>query len=108
RGVHFGADHEDVLERPGADVGVGDRQSVDEARALLPDIQTWDVLEPERTLNEYARPREVEVRRQRRKDDEVDVSRGEPGALERLPAGGRRECRSGLTLRDPVPLLDSG
>ena len=37
--VHLGADQQDVLEHAGADVRVGDRQAVDEARALLADVE---------------------------------------------------------------------
>ena len=106
--VDLRADQQDVLEHAGADVRVGDRQPVDEARALLADVEARDLLQPERALHEHAGAREVVVRRQRRVDDQVDVLRLEPGALDRLLARLRAERGAGLARLDPVPLLDAG
>ena len=84
--VDLGADHQDVLVLPGADERVGDRQAVDEAGALLADVEARDLAQPELALGEHARAGEHVVRRQRRVDQHVDVAGLELG-LRRAPRG---------------------
>jgi hypothetical protein len=106
--VHLRADQQNVLVGSGPDVGVRDGYTVNEASALLADIETGNLGNAECALDEYASARKIEVGRQGRVDDEIDVARREAGALDRFLARRGRQRGSGLALGDPAALLDAG
>jgi len=108
RRVNLRTDHQHVLEHAGANVRVRDRHAVDEARALLANVETRDLFQAELALHEHRRAGEIEVRRQRRVDDQVDVFRLQASSFDRLATRLRRELCTRLAGLDPVALFDAG
>src|SRR5438105_4929377 len=53
--MHLSANQEDAFVLPGANPGVRNRQAVDEAAALIADINRGDVAEPELVIGDDTR-----------------------------------------------------
>ena len=108
-GEFLGADDEGAAIRAGAHHVLGDLEGVDEAGAGGGDVEAGDVAaQPELGLQEAGRGREGDVRRHRGDDQQVDVGRGQSGALQGL--GGRLGAEVGRILAragDPA-LADAG
>ena len=112
-GVLLAADHKDVPVHPAPDELVGHAQGVDEAAALVADVQRTDLAHLHGPLQEHAASREVVVGAQRGEDDEVDLLRRGARPLDGF--GSRLHGHGGGGLRGPVgvpaftdarPLLD--
>ncbi len=79
---------------------VGDLQAVDEAGALLPDVQRRHVRQPQLVLQDAAAAGEVVVGGHRGEHDVIDLLLGHARVLERLPG------RAGAQVAGGGPLLD--
>ncbi len=86
---HVGADDQRVLVRPARDDLARRRQRVGERRAGGAQVEAPRVVRADLVLQEAGRARKHHVRRHRADDDEPDVVRREPGALDGLE---RRLC----------------
>src|SRR6266568_1508522 len=100
--VHLGADqqHATVLAR--ADPGVGDREAIDEARALVTHVDGRDVGEAELALEEHAVAGLEVVGGAGAIHDAIEVGGLERSPGERLQRGRARQAGSGLAVREPV------
>ncbi len=82
--MYFGAYQQDVLVHPGFDELIGYRKAIDEARALVADVEraAGAMGNAQLALQQYAAAGEVVVRAQGGKDDEVDIFLGNAGSLD--------------------------
>src|SRR5690606_22161037 len=86
----------------------GDGQTVEEAGALVTNIERWHSRDAQLRLQVDATSGEEVVRAQRRVDDAVDLLRIHPGPLERYVRRLQREIGTGLLPGlYPVALLDA-
>ena len=110
----FRPDQQHVLHASGLDHARRDAQPVDEAAALVADVEGGDegravaLGEPEPILEVHRGPREVAVGRQRRQDDEIDVLLVEPGALDGHLRRGLGEVTREHALVGETTFLDAG
>jgi len=105
--MHLSANQEDAFVLPGANPGVRNRQAIDEAAALIADIDRGDVGDPELALEEDAVAGLKMIGRAGAVDDAVEVFRFETGFVERFARRLAREPHAGVTTVDPVPRLDA-
>src|SRR5207249_7982936 len=106
-GMHFRADEQDAAVLPHADPCVRHGEAVQEAAALIADVDRRDAREAELALQEYAVAGLEVIGRAGAVHDAVEIARLEAGLGER-PAGGlAREARSGLAVAHPVAGADA-
>jgi hypothetical protein len=96
------------VELAAADEGVGHRQGVDEAAALVPDVDRGDGAQAEQPLEEHAVAGGEVIGCGRGVENEIDRAGLEPGGLERSERGPVGQRRAGVTLAGPATLLDAG
>jgi hypothetical protein len=106
--VDLGAHHQHPPVLPGADYGIGELQCVEEASALLADVEAGNRGEAELSLQKGGRTRDVIVRGHGGQDQVIDGVEGAAGALDRLAGGGHRDVRGRLAARREAPLDDAG
>src|SRR6266536_2035433 len=105
--MHFGTDEQDVLVLARADPRVGDRQTIDEAAALIAHVDGRNVGEAELALQKDAVAGLKVVGGAGAVDDAVDVLRREARFGERLLRRLPRERDARIALVDPVARLDA-
>ena len=105
---HVGADHERVPAAAGGHHLRRRRQRVGESRAGGEEVVAPRACRADLVLHQARRARKQHVGRRRPDDDEVDVGRLEPGALDRLPRGLSRQIRRRDARVDDVTLADAG
>src|SRR5581483_870046 len=105
--VDLGADEQKPLGLARAQERVGDLEPVDEAGALLADVERRDVAEPELVLHQHAAAGELIVGRHGGEDHVVDVGGADAGLLHGDAGRARAQLRRAGAVGDVVALLDA-
>ena len=109
RRVNLAADERHAAVHPGAYPRVRHLQSVQETAALVADVERRHARQAELVAEEAAAAGEIEVRREGREDDGVDLRDVDAGAFARHLHGRDGEvARAGVVLLDEAPLFDAG
>ena len=106
-GVDLRPHEEHGLGQAGADVGVGELQAVEEAAALLADVEAGHVAQAELRLQQGAAAGEEVVGGHGGEDHEVHLVLRHPRVLEGLAGGGDAEVGGGRPLVHEVAGLDA-
>jgi len=110
--VQLGSDDEDATVLATANEVVGHLERVEKPRALLPDVEARAAIvavDAEPRLEKDGRPGEVDVRRERRQDDAIDLLGVAARVGERPLRRPQREVAAGrgLVVGDVAALLDA-
>jgi len=79
------ANQEDVMVALHSNEGVGHRETIDETRALVENVERSDGSQPQPFLEQHGRAGKIVVGRQSRKHDEIQIRGLDPRRLDGLP-----------------------
>ena len=107
-GQQLGTDYQRVLNLPAANHGIRDRQAVQETGASSDDVHRRGLVRAQFRLDQTAGRRQNLIGRHGSTENQVDITRFDSRALDRLAGSANGKLRSVLARGRLVPLLDAG